>query len=268
MTDLLMIKWGGSLLTDKQRPGHARDDVIERLASELASARGTTRVVLGHGSGSFGHVAARKHGVGSGPAADPPPSAVAIAAVQRAAAALHGRVMGALERAEAGAYSLPPSAFMVASRGRARALTLEPLESALDLGLVPVVYGDMLTDQAGSAAVCSTEAVLATLVGRLRRRGQRVSKLLWLGETTGIYDRHGEVIPHIDRQTVADARAAIGVTRGVDVTGGMMLRLETARVLARAGTESWIVDGTVPGLLANALRGESVPGTCFAADSR
>lgn len=267
MTDLLMIKWGGSLLTDKQRPEHARDDVIERLAGELAAARGDKRVVLGHGSGSFGHVAAREHGVRSGPAVDPPPGPVAIAAVQRAAAALHGRVMAALEAARAGAFSLPPSAFMVACDGRARALTLEPLERALDLDLVPVVYGDLLTDQAGSASICSTEAVLATLVGRLRRRGQRVRKLLWLGETTGIYDRSGEVIPHIDRHTFADARAAIGAPRGTDVTGGMMLRLETARVLARAGTESWIVDGTVPGLLANALRGETVPGTCFAADT-
>jgi isopentenyl phosphate kinase len=266
MKDLLMIKWGGSLLTDKRRPGRARREVIERLAQELASARGDTRVVLGHGSGSFGHVAAQARGVCGGPAPEQAPSPLAIAAVQRAAAALHGQVMAALEQAQAGAYSLPPSAFMVACDGRARAVTLEPLERALDLGLVPVVFGDMLTDRSGSAAVCSTEEVLRTLVEGLRQRGQCVRKLLWLGETAGIYDRSGAVIPRVDRHSFSDARAAIGAPAGIDVTGGMMLRLETARVLARAGTESWIVDGTAPGLLTAALCGETVPGTCFAAD--
>jgi isopentenyl phosphate kinase len=41
----------------------------------------------------------------------------------------------------------------------------------------------------------------------------------------------------------------------------MRHRLETALELARRGIPSLVFDGTVPGRLAAALRGEAVPGT-------
>ena len=37
-TGLTMIKLGGSLITDKRRPGRARRKVIARLAEEIAAA--------------------------------------------------------------------------------------------------------------------------------------------------------------------------------------------------------------------------------------
>lgn len=271
MRDLLLIKLGGSLLTDKRRPGRARPAVIARLAREIAASRGQRAILLGHGSGSFGHVAAARHGVGSGSggaARDPhaTPSPAAVAAVQRAAMTLHARVIAALDDAGAAPFSLPPSAFMVVRGARPSVRTLEPVERAIALGLLPVVCGDVLMDDRGSATVCATETVLASLAARLSRRGLVARRALWLGETAGIYDHQGATLARVDRHNLAQVRAAVGGAAGIDVTGGMLLRLETACALARRGIESWIFDGTVPGLLAAAMRGERVAGTCFAAE--
>jgi len=69
MTSLQFLKLGGSLITEKDRPHTARLQVIRRLASEIARARRddpALRLVLGHGSGSFGHVPAQKYGTRGG----------------------------------------------------------------------------------------------------------------------------------------------------------------------------------------------------------
>jgi len=56
---MLLVKLGGSVLTDKARLRTARRAAIRRLASELAAVRQSLLVV--HGAGSYGHILARRH---------------------------------------------------------------------------------------------------------------------------------------------------------------------------------------------------------------
>ena len=102
----ILVKWGGSLITDKKRPGTARPRVIERLATELAdlATRRPGGVVLGHGSGSFGHVAASEHGVAEG--VSDPRRLAGIGHTQDQAARLHRLVMAALLEADVAAFSV------------------------------------------------------------------------------------------------------------------------------------------------------------------
>ncbi|MCJ7621187.1 MAG: uridylate kinase, partial [Anaerolineae bacterium] len=69
MAELVFLKLGGSLITDKGSPQTAREGVIRRVVGEIRAALDevpTLRVVLGHGSGSFGHPPASKYGVQEG----------------------------------------------------------------------------------------------------------------------------------------------------------------------------------------------------------
>ena len=62
---LVFLKLGGSLITDKHTPRSARREVINRIAQEITNALQTNpelQIVLGHGSGSFGHTSGKKHG--------------------------------------------------------------------------------------------------------------------------------------------------------------------------------------------------------------
>ncbi len=268
MRELVMVKLGGSLLTDKRRPRQARAGVIERLAREIASVEAVDRppLVVGHGSGSFGHVEAARCGLAGGHGANlPTPSVAGVSAVQGAAALLHRLVIDAMAHAGLDPYSQAPSSLMVLDGGRTRRLFAEPLARALDVGLLPVIYGDVVVDRSRGAAIASTESVLRALIPRLRLHGYSVGRVLWMGATAGIHDAEGTTVPTVDETTFPAVRKLIGATAGTDVTGGMMLRLETAWALARTGVESWILDGTSPGLLAAALRGESVSGTHFLA---
>lgn len=261
---LTLVKLGGSLITDKRRPGRARRAVIVRLAGEIAAAAAERpgRLIVGHGSGSFGHPAAARHAIHRGIEAGGGPTG--LAETQARAAALHRLVVDGLLAAGAAPFSLAPSSFMSATAGRPVGLALEPLLRALDLSLLPVTYGDVVLDRRQGAAICSTETVFRALVKGLRRRGRTIARVLWLGETEGVYDRRGALVPLVTRANLRRVLTAAGAAAGTDVTGGMRHRLETAAALARLGVESWILDGRAPGRLAQALAGAPVPATRLA----
>lgn len=266
---VVLAKLGGSLITDKSRPGTARPEVIRRLAEEMAAAlpRLESGLVVGHGSGSFGHVAAERHGLRgglpAGTASGPPAAALrkGVPEVQAEAAALHRLVLEALRDAGVPAFSIAPSSAAVAEAGLVASFAAEPVARALDAGLVPVVYGDVAVDRARGATILSTEQAFAALALRLPAWGWRACRAVWLGATGGVHDAAGRVIPEIPAAAAGLARAAAGGSAGVDVTGGMAHRLETALALAAWGVPSWIGDGRSPGSLEGALLGAEPPGT-------
>ncbi len=261
---VVFLKLGGSLITDKARPDSPRPEVIRRLAREIARAQarpGAARLVLGHGSGSFGHAAAARLGVAQGIDPIDRSRRDAVSQVQERASALHRMVADALREAGLAPFSLAPSANLVTDVGRPVVFGVEPVTLALEWGLLPVLYGDVVLDRFRGCSICSTESVLLTVAERLARRRVRVARALWAGATDGILDREGRTIPAIGPETAAEALDAAGASAGTDVTGGMVHRLETALALAAKGTTSLVFDGTVPGRVEAALAGEPAGGT-------
>ena len=257
---VVLVKLGGSLITDKRRPETARIDVIERLARKLEQlGQDEVRLVLGHGSGSFGHVAAARHGIHEG--VETPEHLLGVTETQDRAATLNRLVIGALRRNGVAAFSLAPSSFLVSAGGKPAELWIESLLEALQLGMLPVVYGDVVMDRELGASISSTEAVFLALAARLQARGVIVRRSIWLGETDGIYDSRGVTIEELQLETVGDVLDQIEGASGTDVTGGMRHRLETAASLAELGVESWIANGLEPGLLGQILKGRCDKGT-------
>ncbi len=261
MTSVSLVKLGGSLITDKRREKHPRREVIERLATELAALRRESEGawIVGHGSGSFGHVEAQRHQIHLGISSTG--QLAGLAATTDEAARLHRLVIDALRRAGEAPYGFAPSSGLISVAGEPADLHLEPLRRALDLGLLPVVYGDVVMDRERGCSICSTEALFAALIAGLQERGRPVDRVFWLGETDGIYDEHGSVIAEIDPAD-SDARLdRVAGAEGTDVTGGMRHRLTTALDLAARGVASWVGSGLEPDRLLRVIRGESVPGT-------
>lgn len=231
MSDLLFLKLGGSLITDKTGVEAARADVLARVADEIAAARVENpglQLVLGHGSGSFGHVAAAAQNTRQGVHGEE--QWLAFARVSDAAARLNRLVVEALLAAGLPAIGLQPSASVDCYEGVVRGMAVKPVAQALAAGLLPVVYGDVAFDDGRGGTIVSTEEVLAFLAGHLRP-----SWFLLAGETPGVLDGAGAVVPLITAATLPVVMPALGQSRGTDVTGGMsgkvqdMLRLVEAQ---------------------------------------
>jgi isopentenyl phosphate kinase len=227
MNDLLFLKLGGSLITDKTGVAAVRPEVLARLAREIQQARlgrPAMRLLIGHGSGSFGHVAAAHYGTRQGIGLHHDMPIVeqwhGFAQVSAAAAHLNKYVTEALLAAGVPALSLQPSASAICQDGRIATLAVTPIRLALAAGLVPVVYGDVAFDTVRGGAIISTEEILVFLLSQSQLE-LRPSWLLLAGETDGVLDLAGESVPVITPANLADVAAALGGSHGKDVTGGM-----------------------------------------------
>jgi isopentenyl phosphate kinase len=228
MIDILFLKLGGSLITDKTGTEAVRPEVLARLAQEIRQARETRphlKLLLGHGSGSFGHVAAARHGTRQGV------QSVAqwhgFAEVSAAALRLNRLVVEALLAAGVPAISFAPSASVECVDGRIGHIAISPIQHALEAGLLPVTHGDVAFDSVRGGTIVSTEEVMMALVGELRP-----SWLLLAGETDGVYGADGQVIPHITPETLPQLETTLGGSRGTDVTGGMAAKVHSMLALA------------------------------------
>jgi isopentenyl phosphate kinase len=244
----IFLKLGGSLITDKTKVEHAHKTVMRRLAREIKAAREARpdlQIVLGHGSGSFGHVAAKKHGTRQG--VRDQAGWQGYAAVAAAAARLNQIVVDVFVSEGVPVVSLPPSASARCDDGHLSYLDTYVLRAMLEHGLVPLVQGDVALDTVRGATIVSTEDVFIYLV-----REFQPAYILLAGEVAGVYEDGalaGAIIPVITPDTVTQYAAALGGSHGTDVTGGMSGKVAQMLAVVRQhpAIEARIFSGAVRG---------------------
>lgn len=257
---IVFVKIGGSLITDKTKPFSLKERALAIICDEIkrASTLGKT-LIVGHGAGSFAHVPAKKYqthkGIINGE------SYRGIAEVADVAAQLNRIVVKALLEKGVNAVSISPLSTIVARNHELKSFCTDSIEELLRLGLLPVLYGDQILDREAGCTVYSTEKILGHLALIFKRKGYTVERIIHCGQTNGVYDATGNTIPLITPSRFQSIQSALGGSSGVDVTGGMIHKVEETLSLAKQGIPGLIIDGIEHGSLAKAVAGERVLGT-------
>jgi isopentenyl phosphate kinase len=263
MTQLIFVKLGGSLITDKQRANSYHAEAVTHVGAILNAARTARpdlRLLIGHGSGSFGHVAAQRYGTING--VHTPEDWIGFAHVASAAAELNHHVTETLRAAGLPVWRLQPSASAISRDGELLSMAIDPVRAAIDHGLIPLVYGDVSLDELRGGTIISTETVFFYLALHLP-----VTQILLLGDVEGVWDQQRQIIPLITPARLSEVLPALGGSAGTDVTGGMadkvqkMLRL----VEARPGLSIRIMSGN-PDQIRAVLLDDAQAGTLIRAD--
>lgn len=257
--NLKFLKLGGSLITDKARPHTPRLEALARLAVEITAARREIpqmALLLGHGSGSFAHVPASRYGTRLGVSTSE--QWLGFVEVWREAAMLNHIVMDALGAAGLPAVAFPPSACVTAAGGRVAAWDVSPLRIALENGLLPVVYGDVIFDVEQGGTIFSTEDLFAHLALKFQP-----TSLLLAGLEAGVwedYPRCTRLVEEITPRNLAQVAPGIGGSAATDVTGGMASKVRQSLELAQKvpGLQVRIFSGETIGNVRRALSGEAV----------
>ena len=259
---LVFLKLGGSLITDKRRPEAPRLDVIRQVAATIAAALRrypTLRLLIGHGSGSFGHVYGRRYGTRAG--VQTPEQWYGFAATADAAARLNRIVIGALLEEQVPAWSIQPGVALRCADGRVEQAPHDTVRLALARGLTPVVFGDVALDSVRGGTIASTEEIFAALVDHLHPH-----RLVLAGEVDGIFtadpllDPSARRIAVITPSLLEEIAGGLTGSHGVDVTGGMRAKVEESLAMVRTNPELEIVicSGLQPESLGAALAGQRV----------
>jgi isopentenyl phosphate kinase len=261
MSELVFLKLGGSVITDKTREFTAREEVIRRLAREIRrglEARPGLRLILGHGSGSFGHVVGEKYGVRQGVRGAEGWRGFAETAL--VAARLNRIVADILQEEGLPVMTFQPSASARCRNGELVHLDVYVFDYALERGLIPLLYGDVAVDAVIGGTIISTEQIFGYLAESLHP-----ARVLLAGVVDGVYDgdplrqpgaRH---FPEISGENFPQVETALGGSHGTDVTGGMLSKVRTMYNLALAHPSLLIhlFSAEKPGQVEAALRGET-----------
>jgi isopentenyl phosphate kinase len=261
---LIFLKLGGSLITDKSQVEQPRPDVIDRIAGEIEAALRAApgvRLLIGHGSGSFGHSAASVHGTRQG--VTDARGWRGFAEVGVVAGRLNHIVLEALAAAGVPVFRVQPSASAWCQDGTLVHMELRTITGALRGGLVPLVYGDVAFDDVRGGTIISTEEILDYLACELRPR-----RILLAGSYEGVIGPAGQVVRRITPQSISALGSALQGSDATDVTGGMASKVRAMLAVCQRvpGLEVRIFSGSVPGNIQRAITGEDVGGTIVTAD--
>lgn len=233
----VFLKLGGSAITDKTRPATPKPDVIRDIARAVREAlekNPEQRILLGHGSGSFGHFTAKKFGFGVGDSSTPRDRWRAYAETGASAARLNRLVTDIFLDENVPVVSIQPSASARTRDGELIRLASDNVITALDHNLVPLIYGDVAFDDTRGMAIASTDALFAFLAPLLRP-----ARIVYATAVNGIFTadpiKHpaAQLIPEITPASFQEFAAHVGESHGYDVTGGMLDKLARSVALAQ-----------------------------------
>jgi isopentenyl phosphate kinase len=254
-----VLKLGGSVITNKNKPATANLKAIERLADEISRAKNSS-LILVHGGGSFGHPLAKQYKLTEG--YNNPSQVTGFSETHRAMTKLNGLVMEALISHNINAVVVQPSSGVITKSGRIQNMELKPIKRMLKMGLLPVLYGDAVLDSEKGFAILSGDQLVSSLATNFG-----ASRIVIGGDVDGIYTTDPKVSSSaklVRRITLEDLRTQKHEIRGsnaTDVTGGMLGKIQELVPAIEQNIQILIVNATKPLRVYKALRGEKTRGT-------
>jgi isopentenyl phosphate kinase len=251
----VLIKLGGSVITDKRRAFKANDRSMHRIAGQLATRR--EKLILLNGAGSFGHIPVKRYGLNDGFSEQKRDN---FAKTKVQLLRLQEILVSILCRHGLPAVPFIPSSFMMARSGRLCRVEMGPLREFLDLGLVPVFGGDLVPDLDRGWTVISADQMASWIAPRIW-----ASMIIYGTDVDGLYSSDPKVCKDAElirtvrcRNIRRVARSAFG-SRMPDITAGMRGKLLEAERAARRGVEVVIMNLGKPErlhLILNGKRGD------------
>jgi isopentenyl phosphate kinase len=256
----VILKLGGSAITDKTQEATPRTEIINRLAEEIKRAD-LDNLIIVHGGGSFGHPTAQKYGIKEGYKEDPTQK-LGFAETHHMMTVLNGLVMDSLIWHEIPAVSIAPSCCFITENGKVKFFDETVLKSMTKMILTPVMYGDAVLDEKLGFTVLSGDQLVAYFALKYN-----ASKIVIGVDTDGLFDSDPKTNPnakpykHLTLAELKQIQPQLGKASGTDVTGGMAGKIAELIPAIEQGIHVTITGATKGLSIYRALTDQSVLGT-------
>ncbi len=255
---MIILKLGGSLITEKDKRFSAREDVLVNLAKEIKES-GRKDMIIIHGGGSFGHPVAAEYGLEKGLKRKEQVEGIAI--TRKAMLTLNQIVLEALIKAGVPATAVSPSSCIYCEDGRITRMDIDVVKGFREIGLIPVLFGDVVLDSSRGVCILSGDQIISHLAEHLK-----AEKVILCADVDGVFDSDPKtnegatLIKEIGPSNYREVLSGLEVAEG-DVTGSIKGKVSELLELGRRGTESQVINGLAAGRLKSALSGKEVTGT-------
>ena len=244
---MLLIKLGGSIITNKKKPLSAKRKTIDNIVSNFRKI--SEDFVVVHGGGSYGHYWSVKYDIHTKPKKY---DLKGVSIVKNSMIELNTIILDSFLKNKLNPYCLPPTDFVMGNKPINKKI-LE-IKKIANSGLVPITYGDALWYGNKKSYILSGDKIMSLLARVLRPR----LSIFVLNED-GLYSNMKTKKLIYDFK---DEKIFIKKTL-MDVTGGMSRKVAEASKISKMGLKVFFVNGNKPQRIVNAINRKKFEGTLF-----
>jgi len=246
---LILIKLGGSVLTNKEKSYSFRTRTAKRLLKEIKESTIEKYIII-HGGGSFGHPGAKKYELND---KDSEPTGEGLSKVQLDMRRMNNHFLELMQEKEMWGVSIPGGLVTSFKDGELNKIDKSIFKKYLSLDVTPVGFGDVTLDIEKGITICSGDDIVLGL-------SSLADKAVFVSDVDGIY-KQGEVVKIFKRGMYPlEEDDFPSKKNAVDVTGGMNRKVEKMLRISK-DCETHVVNGEESGRLRKVLDGEEVIST-------
>ena len=244
---MILIKLGGSIITNKEKPLSAKRKIIDNLAKNLKKI--DESIIIVHGGGSYGHYWSVKYDMHT---KEKKYDLRGVAIVKNSMIELNKIVLDLLLKNKLNPYCLPPTDFMSGNKPILK--KIQEIKKIAESGLIPVTYGDALWFGQKKTYILSGDKIMTHLAKILKPR-----LCIFVLNEDGLYSdlKSKKLIYELknERPSISDNK--------MDVTGGMTRKVEEASNISKIGVNVFFVNGNKPERIVKAIKNGKFEGTLF-----
>ena len=244
---MILVKLGGSIITNKEKPLSPRKKAIENLCKCLKKV--DEPLVIIHGGGSYGHYWSVKYDMHTKPQKN---DMKGVSIVKNSMIELDKIILDLFLKSGLKPYSLPPTDFMSGNKPISK--KVKEIEKIAKSGLIPITYGDALWFGQNKTYILSGDKIMTHLSKILKPR----LSVFALNED-GVYSdlKSKKLIYELKSELPKFSQ------NKMDVTGGMTRKVEEATRIAKMGIDVFFVNGNKPERIVKAVKNRKFEGTLF-----
>ena len=236
-----MLKLGGSLLTDKDKPFSLREDILNNCLNQIIESK--KLIILIHGGGSFGHPLAKKYQISQGLNVSIKDQIMGLSKTHDAMNKFNSIIINKLLEKGYPAISIQPSSIFIQDFNEIIIKSIDPIEKLLDLGIIPVLYGDILLSKDYSFSILSGDHIILKLCERIQNF--KISKVIFAIEEDGIFIKDNgnkKLALKLTPNDLINIELA-ELDQKIDVTGGIKGKLQKIEEIVKLNIPVQIING-------------------------
>ncbi|MEE9563427.1 MAG: isopentenyl phosphate kinase [Nitrosopumilaceae archaeon] len=244
---MILIKLGGSVITNKKKPLSPRKKSIDKIVRALKKI--DEPIIVVHGGGSYGHYWSVKYKMHTKPANY---NTHGVSVIKNSMVELNKIILDSFLKNKLNPYCLPPTDFIFGNKPIIK--KVKEIEKIAKSNLVPVTFGDALWYGKKKSYILSGDRIMSTLAKILKPR-----LCVFVLNVDGLYsDPKTKKLIH-----ELKGEKPLILKSSKDVTGGMKRKVDEAIKISKNGMNVFFVNGNKPERIVDAVKRKKFHGTLF-----
>jgi isopentenyl phosphate kinase len=244
---MILIKLGGSIITNKKKPLSPRKKSIDKIVRALKKI--DEPIIVVHGGGSYGHYWSVKYNMHTKPANY---NTHGVSVIKNSMVELNKIILDSFLKNRLNPYCLPPTDFIFGNKPIIK--KVKEIEKIAKSNLVPVTFGDALWYGKKKSYILSGDRIMSILAKILKPR-----LCVFVLNVNGLYSdpKTKKLIHELKREKPLILKSS------KDVTGGMKRKVDEATKISKNGMNVFFVNGNKPERIVDAVKRKKFHGTLF-----